>query len=307
MLRLVGALVAPLVVVVLQLRIAAAGASAAVNLLVDSLDACVQAVGGRCQLVVGQGAVLHLLLGRGYGLVKDAPRRGFAGHVLPPRQHLVGIGDALLQRCVARHRLLGRRHGCRQRGVRFLQCVLVVDGFVVFAGACAGQCLACFVDGLVETVCCRLLHHVGSIILSLRHEALQFLDDVRRADLADVLQLEVVHAEIVPRGVLGLHADFNLPLFLHDGEVDMVGFHGCDERLREPGIEVCTLLCGACIGDTALSRLLDVQGVGQEAVVALGQPFQHLREAGVRNFVSPADPCLHIVGAVLLGEIAVGL
>ena len=160
---------------------------------------------------------------------------------------------------------------------------------------------------MVETVCCRLLHHVGSIILSLRHEALQFLDDVRRADLADVLQLEVVHAEIVPRGVLGLHADFNLPMFLHDGEVDMVGFHGCDERLREPGIEVCTLLCGACIGDTALSRLLDVQGVGQEAVVALGQPFQHLREAGVRNFASPADPCLHIVGAVLLGEIAVGL
>ena len=56
-LRLVGALVAPLVIVVLQLRVRTAGAAAAIDFLIDRFDAVVQGVDGGLQLVVRQRIV----------------------------------------------------------------------------------------------------------------------------------------------------------------------------------------------------------------------------------------------------------
>ena len=90
-LRLHGAVVAPLAGLLLQLLVGAAGVDAAVDFLVHSRRACLKGVVDGGDLRIGLRVVVQLCLGCSDVALEAAEGGGFADHAFPPRGHLFGI------------------------------------------------------------------------------------------------------------------------------------------------------------------------------------------------------------------------
>ena len=306
MLRLHAALVAPLVVRILQVGIRTAGTSAAIDALIHTAYPAVQEVLCLGKLIGGQGIILHLLLGSGKRSLEVAHGCGLISLIAPPAQNLLGIVYTGLESCIERLGCMGIADGRKQGGTCCREGFHIINN-VAIAIRCSLQGFLSLGGSLSQCLLYAVLDALLLKLIATLHQGAHFLHITIGIDGTYIRQGEVIHTEIVAGGILCIETNLDIILLIEHGKLHLVGFHRRHRRSGISGIDVGTRLLCTLVGGSIAVVLLNMQGSSRELIVSGRQALQGLRNIGSAQLLAHAHPRFHIGGSVLTAKHAVGL